>query len=155
MFTEVSDRRASSDSAAVLTRAVVRAAEWLEISQQRLAKILGLSSNKVSRLRLGSYPLDPRLQEWDHAKLLVRLFRSLNSVVSDIESARIWLNSDNNALDARPIDLLSCTEGLVRVVQYLDASSALVVEARVVLEGVAQSQNRAYSSADEPGEIAS
>ena len=41
-------------------------------------------------------------------------------------SARKWLDSDNRALNGRPIELISNTEGLVRVVHYLDASRGLV-----------------------------
>jgi hypothetical protein len=59
------------------------------------------------------------------ALLFVRAFRSLDSIVGDTRSARVWLQSDNHALNARPIDLLSDTEGLVSVVHYLDASRAV------------------------------
>jgi uncharacterized protein (DUF2384 family) len=110
--------------AAVLAKAVTRAADLIGISQQLLGKILGLSPASVSRLYGGSYQLDPRRKEWDLALLFVRVFRSLDSIVGDTHSARAWLQSDNLALNARPIDLLSDTEGLVSVVHYLDASRA-------------------------------
>ena len=41
-------------------------------------------------------------------------------------TARKWLASDNLALNGRPVDLIRNTEGLVRVVHYLDASRAVV-----------------------------
>jgi len=56
----------------------------------------------------------------------VRAFRSLDSIVGEEQSARQWLAGENRALNARPIDLLRDTEGLVRVVQYLDASRGLL-----------------------------
>ena len=59
------------------------------------------------------------------ALLFVRLFRSLDSIVGEEGTARAWLNSDNKGLNARPIELISQTEGLVRVVHYLDASRGL------------------------------
>ena len=111
--------------AAVLAKAVTRAADLMGISQQLLGKILGLSPASVSRLYGGNYQLDPRRKEWDLALLFVRAFRSLDSIVGDTHSARAWLQSDNLALNARPIDLLSDTEGLVSVVHYLDASRAV------------------------------
>ena len=58
--------------------------------------------------------------------LLVRLFRSLDALVADEPGARAWLASENRGLQARPIDLIDQTEGLVRVVHYLDASRAAV-----------------------------
>ena len=58
--------------------------------------------------------------------LFVRAFRSLDSIVGADETARQWLSSENLGLNGRPIDLIGQTEGLVRVVQYLDASRGLV-----------------------------
>ena len=65
-------------------------------------------------------------KEWEFGLLFVRLFRSLDSIVGEESSARKWLDSDNRALNGRPIELISNTEGLVRVVHYLDASRGLV-----------------------------
>jgi transcriptional regulator with XRE-family HTH domain len=109
-------------TSAVLTKAVARAAERLGISRAALARILGVSPATVTRLFRGEYKLDERRKQWEFALLFVRLFRSLDSIVGDEQSARRWLGSDNRVLNARPIDLLHQTEGLVRVVQYLDAS---------------------------------
>lgn len=125
MLAETSNQSAAPKPAAVLAKAVTRAAEHLGISQQLLGKILGLSPATVSRMYAGSYQLDSRRKEWDLALLFVRAFRSLDSIVGDSPSARAWLQSDNHALNARPIDLLSDTEGLVSVVHYLDASRAV------------------------------
>ena len=61
-------------------------------------------------------------QEIDFALLLVRLFRALDSIVGDEGTARRWLASENLALNGRPVDLIRNTEGLVRVVHYLDAT---------------------------------
>lgn len=114
------------DAAAVLGKAVARAAERLGLSRALLAQVLGLSPASVSRLCAGTYRLDPKRKEWDFALLLVRLFRALDSIVGDEGSARRWLASDNLALNGRPVDLIRNTEGLVRVVHYLDASRAVV-----------------------------
>jgi len=113
---------------AVLTKALIQAAGHLGLSQARLAQILGLSTATVSRLYAGTYQLSPERKEWEFAVLLVRLFRSLDAIVGGIaEDARRWLGSDNQALaDRKPIDLIISTEGLVRVVTYLDARRAVV-----------------------------
>ncbi len=114
------------DASLVLTKAVTRAAERLDISRSLLARILGVSPPTVTRLYSGDYKLDERRKEWEFALLFVRAFRSLDSIVGDENTARKWLQSDNRALNARPIELLRQTEGLVRVVHYLDASRGLV-----------------------------
>jgi uncharacterized protein (DUF2384 family) len=110
----------------VLGKAVARAADRLGISKSLLAKILGVSPPTVTRLYTGHYLLDSRRKEWDFALLFVRVFRSLDSIVGDEQTAQKWLVSENRGLNAKPIDLISSTEGLVRVVQYLDASRGLV-----------------------------
>lgn len=114
------------EAAAVLSKAVARAAERLGISRSLLAKVLGVSPPTVTRLYSGDYLLDQNRKEWEFALLFVRAFRSLDSIVGDESTARKWLNSENRGLNGRPIELIRNTEGLVRVVQYLDASRGLV-----------------------------
>jgi len=105
----------------VLSKAVVRAARLLALSQRGLARILGVSDATTSRLFAGHYLLSPeRAKEWELALLLVRLFRSLDALWGHGEVAHSWLTSNNVALAARPVDLIHSVEGLVRVVNYLD-----------------------------------
>ena len=118
--------RIEPEPAAVLSKAVARAAERLGISRAQLARSLGVSASSVTRLYQGSYQLDPERKEWDLALLLVRAFRSLDSLVGDEATARQWLRSENTALNGSPIDLIAHAEGLVRVVQYLDAARGRV-----------------------------
>ncbi len=120
------DLASSPQAAQVLSKAVVRAASRMGVSRSRLAGVLGVSAATVTRLCRGSYVLDPQRKEWEFALLFVRVFRSLDSLVGNEETARRWLQGDNRGLQARPIDLLAHTEGLVRVVHYLDASRGLV-----------------------------
>lgn len=117
---------AHPDPSSVLTKAVTRAAERLDISNTLLAKILGLSASTVTRLYNGGYKLDSRRKEWEFALLFIRVFRSLDSIVGDEQTARKWLGSENRGLNGRPIDLICQTEGLVSVAHYLDASRGIV-----------------------------
>ena len=118
----------SVEKAAVISKALINAAEMLALSQSRLAQILGVSASTVSRLYTGSYLLSPEKKEWEFAVLLIRLFRSLDAIVGGIaEDARRWLGSDNHALaDKKPVELITSAEGLVRVVNYLDARRGIV-----------------------------
>jgi uncharacterized protein (DUF2384 family) len=106
----------------VLTKAVVRAARALDLSQSRVAAALGVSDPTASRMFSEKYWLDPGRKEWELGALFVRLFRSLDSIVASDEKARAWLAGENRALGARPIDLLVRAEGMVRVLHYLDSA---------------------------------
>lgn len=110
---------------ATLTKAVVRAAGFLALSQAALADVLGVSAATASRLVGGSYSLQPaRKREWEFALLFVRMFRSLQAIVGNDHDAQAWLRNENLALGARPLELIRSAEGLVRVLHYLDASRA-------------------------------
>ena len=114
---------AAPDRGAVLTKAVVKAAKLLDISQARVAETLGVSEATASRMYSGKYVLEPgRGKEWELAALLVRVFRSLDSILASEDRAKAWLRSENTALGARPIELITRAEGLVSVLHYLDAA---------------------------------
>lgn len=105
-----------------LSLAVRRAAEFLDISQSRLAAILGVSTATVSRLMNGKYRLDPARAEWQLAVLFVRLFELVDSVTgSRDELSRQWLTGENKALQGRPIELITKITDFVRVVHYLES----------------------------------
>jgi transcriptional regulator with XRE-family HTH domain len=115
------------DEAAVLSRAVVRAAALLQMSQREVAAILGVSDSTASRLFAGRYLLAPdRNKEWELARLFVRFYRSLDALWGHEASAHAWLASPNLALGVAPIELLASVEGLVRVVNYLDAARSRI-----------------------------
>jgi uncharacterized protein (DUF2384 family) len=125
--TRTAARPASEQSlaadAAVLSKAVVRVARLLELTQRDVSAALGISEATTSRLFTGKYLLAPdRAKEWELARLLVRMFRSLDALWGHEDIAREWLASNNLALAARPKDLLRSVEGMVRVVTYLDAA---------------------------------
>lgn len=106
-----------------LSKATIRAAESLGLTQSELAPILGVSTSTVSRLASGALVLAQEQKTWELAALFVRLYRSLDALVgSNQGQARAWLDSANAGLGGVPRNLIARTEGLVRVVQYLDAA---------------------------------
>ena len=125
-MTAAPQERLAANSASVLGKAVIRAADRLRISHALLSKVLGLSPATITRLHQGTYELKLGTKEWDFSLLFVRLYRSLDSIVSDDQMAHQWLNSENLGLHSKPITLIQTTEGLVRVVQYLDSSRGIV-----------------------------
>jgi len=116
-----------ASDAAVLSKAVVRAARLLGLTQRDVAAALGISEATTSRMFAGKYLLSrERAKEWELALLLVRLFRSLDALWGHEATARTWLTSENLALGGRPADLVRTVEGMVRVVAYLDAARGRV-----------------------------
>ena len=114
------------DRATVVLDAAVRAAELLGLTQGQLAGVLRIDPSTLSRRLTQRRGLSERSPEYEMALLWVRLFRSLSAVVGgQDETARAWLASANRAFGGqRPLDVIASTEGLVRVVQYLDAHRA-------------------------------
>lgn len=112
----------------VLTSATLKAADLLNVRHAVLAKLLGVSTSQVSRMVKGSYLLDENRKEWELAALFVRLYRALDSItVNSFDEARAWLNSRNRGLNGeKPLALITSAAGLVRVVDYLDASRARI-----------------------------
>ena len=116
--TAVADR---PDAAAVLTKATISAADRLGLRNRQLSTVIGSSEASVSRLRSGR-GLDPATKEGELALLFLRLYRSLDALVGgDDAKARAWLHAANDHLGGVPADRIRTVEGLVDVVQYLDA----------------------------------
>jgi hypothetical protein len=118
---------ASPDAAAVVSKAVVRAAHDLAIPQTTLAKVLGISASTATRLAQATYRLDPGQKPYELALLFLRLYRSLDAIAGgDAGVTRAWIRAPNSALHGAPADLIQSVSGLVHVLAYLDARRALV-----------------------------
>jgi Protein of unknown function (DUF2384) len=113
--------------AAVVTKATLRAADRLNVTNKVLAKVIGVSEATVSRMRKGHYGLDQGQKAFELAILFVRLYRSLDAVVGgDDAVASQWLVNANTALRATPLELIQSASGLANVIQYLDARRAVI-----------------------------
>ncbi|HUL71689.1 MAG TPA: antitoxin Xre/MbcA/ParS toxin-binding domain-containing protein [Vicinamibacterales bacterium] len=105
----------------VLAKAVLSAASRLGLRSRRLAKVIGASEASVSRLQRGR-GIAPASKEGQLALLFLRVYRSLDALVGgDDRRAREWLHAPNDHLGGVPADRLSEIQGLVDVVEYLDA----------------------------------
>jgi hypothetical protein len=117
-------RRLSTEPAAVLTKATLRAAERLEVPQRILARVLGVSAASLSRLGR-SRVIDPSSKEGELAALFVRLYRALDSLVGGSDQkASAWLAAHNEHLGGAPLELVQSVQGLVRTIEYLDSMRA-------------------------------
>ncbi len=119
-------RRAAVTENAVVTRAVLRAAARLDVSNKALGRIIGLSEATVSRMGSGSYTLSRGDKAFELAVLFIRLFRSLDAIAGGDEAvATAWLKNEHLALGDMPLALIQSVPGLVNVLGYLDARRAL------------------------------
>jgi hypothetical protein len=113
------------EPAAVVTKAALRAAGRLGLSNRALATVLGVSEATVSRMGAGAYELAAGSKPYELAVLFLRLFRSLDAITGgDSRVAREWLRGENTTLGAAPMTLIESVSGLVNVVAYLDAHRA-------------------------------
>lgn len=110
---------------ALVTKAALRAAARLGLSNKELARILGLSESTVSRMSAGTYALAPEQKPYELALLFVRLYRSLDSIVGgDQAVATTWLRAGNSALGDAPLARIMSIAGLTETIAYLDARRA-------------------------------
>src|SRR3954471_24920468 len=106
----------AANQAAVLTKATLRAAAQLDLTNKALSTIIGLSEATVSRMRNGQYVLQEGEKPFELALLFVRLYRSLDAIVGgDDAVAAKWLKNRNTALKGEPVALIQSVPGLMNV----------------------------------------
>ncbi|MBK5937564.1 MbcA/ParS/Xre antitoxin family protein [Halorhodospira halophila] len=111
----------------VLTEAVTNAADLLGLSNRQLAEVIGVSASTVSRMQRGAYHLQPGTKAWELSLLLVRVARSLGAVCAGDERVmRQWMQHPNHDLGCVPSTRIQHVDGLVEVVDYLDAHRAVL-----------------------------
>lgn len=118
--------KAVPDPAAVLTKAVLRSATLLGLSDATLAAVIGVSPATVSRCRGGAVTLDPDQKPGQLARLLIRVFRALDPLVGGNDDDRkAWMRGRVAPLHGTPAQLILSPDGLVRTLAYLDGMRAL------------------------------
>jgi hypothetical protein len=115
------------NEAAIVTKAVTRASDNLNIPNRILGSIIGLSESTVSRMKKGTYLLNRAEKSFELSVLFVRMYRSLTAIVGgDDIIAQSWLANYNTALQANPIERIQSVNGLMDVINYLDARRAII-----------------------------
>lgn len=105
----------------LVLQAVLRAADALELSRTALARVLGKDRSTLTRAK----GIDPASKTGELALLFIRLYRSLSVLVGhDRRQLRHWFHTANRHTGGVPADQVQRTEGLVEIVQYLDAMRA-------------------------------
>jgi transcriptional regulator with XRE-family HTH domain len=109
----------------VLSKAAIRAADRLRLTQGELGTIIGVSAAAVSRaVNGGRLPDTPKTMEL--ATLFIRVYRSLDAIVGGEDAvAGAWLRNPNSALGVNPLEAMKTIPGLIATLAYLDARRAL------------------------------
>jgi transcriptional regulator with XRE-family HTH domain len=110
---------------AVLTKAALRAARRLKLTNRELAAVLGVGQATISRAGAGR-PLPAEGKTLELAALFVRLYRSLDAIAGgDDATAAAWLRTENTALGRPPAEAIATVCGLTDTLAYLDARRAV------------------------------
>jgi hypothetical protein len=108
---------AQPEARRVLSSALVNAGKELGLTQQILGEIVGKDRTALSR---GG--IDPDSKSGELALLLVRAYRALFALTGgDREAMRHWFQTQNLHTGGVPSEQVRSVQGLMRVVEYLDA----------------------------------
>lgn len=118
--------RETASASHVLTKATLKAADFLSLSSADLAAVIGVSEASISRTKADARPIQPTSKEGELALLLIRVFRSLDPLTGSEEHKKTWMNSYNKALVGIPKELIKKPDGLVRTLAYLDGMRAAI-----------------------------
>jgi hypothetical protein len=114
---------------AIVSKAVIKAARKLDMSNVELSDIIGISEPQLSRIANSSASnlLKKDSKEYELSLLFIRMFRSLDALVGgDDASAIKWMRGRNLAFNQKPIERVKTIEGLIDVLSYLDSRRAPV-----------------------------
>lgn len=106
----------SPDRSAILTKALLNAGKVLGLSQAELGRMIGKDRTSLAR------GLDPESKAGELALLFIRCYRSLYALVGGrSEDMRHWMQTPNRDTHGVPAEQVMTVQGLVGVVEYLDA----------------------------------
>lgn len=110
------------DAAHVLGKALMNAGKELGLTQVALGEIVGKDRTAISR---GG--IDPESKTGELALLVIRAYRALFALVGgDAAQMKHWVRTANHHVGGIPAEQIRSVQGLLRVVEYLDAIRAKV-----------------------------
>ncbi len=105
------------DKASVLAEALLNAGKHLGMSQADLGEVIGKDRSAVSRGRI-----DPASKPGELALLFIRCYRALYVLVGGgDEQMKHWMHTENSHTGGVPAQQVKSVQGLVAVLEYLDA----------------------------------
>lgn len=105
----------------VLCKALLSAQDELGLTQAELGATIGLNRSSISRLKSRGC-LNPASKEGELALCVIRIYRALYAMVGgNHDNLQHWIRTENRHLQGIPAKLMQQVQGLVRVLEYLDA----------------------------------
>ncbi len=106
-----------SDPTTVLTQALLNAGDFLGLNRAELGAVIGKERTFFSRGKVS-----PETKAGELALMLIRCYRSLYALVGgDQDQMKHWMHTPNSHTDGVPAEQVKSVQGLVRVMEYLDA----------------------------------
>jgi len=106
---------------AVLAKALLNTAEQLGLNQAELAAVLGVHRTAISRLKQ-SQSLDPLSKQGEIALLVIRIARALFALTGgDKEWIKHFMHTHNSVTGGVPAEQIKSIQGLMTVLQFVDA----------------------------------
>jgi hypothetical protein len=106
-----------ADANLVLAKALANAGRELGLTQADVGAVIGRDRTALSRAAIA-----PDTKSGELALLLIRAYRALYVLVGGgAAQMRHWMHTDNRHLGGVPAELVRSVQGLIRVVEYLDA----------------------------------
>lgn len=104
------------DDSQVLSKAVLSAAKALGLTQEELGQVLGRDRTSIAK------GINPTSKAGELALYLIRCYRSLYVVVGGkTENIRHWFSTPNHHTNGVPKEQVKNIQGLMHVLEYLDA----------------------------------
>ncbi len=107
---------AAIDDRALLAKALRNAGKAMGLSLAEVGIVVGKDRTSIGR------GIEPRSKSGELALLLIRCYRSLYALIGG-QSREIqhWMRTPNHGTGGVPAEQVKSVQGLIRVVEYLDA----------------------------------
>lgn len=111
----------NNDRSRVLTRAVAKAANRMNLSPTDVGAILGFSYLEASALLEGAFYIHENTKAWELSSYFIKLYSSLVKIMGEDDSMiESWIKSPNLAFNQQiPLEHIKSIAGLIHVCEYL------------------------------------
>lgn len=108
------------DQERILAKALIRASEALGLKKKELAEVVGVNPSQISRLP--DTGIKAASKEWEIATYVIRIARGLHALNNgDAKNTQHFMNTHNHIIQATPKIEIKRLDGLLRVLNFVDA----------------------------------
>ena len=125
MNTSTSQNTTENNKEAIIAKALLKTKDLLFLTGPEIEDITGISESKLSRIKNHKALINDK-KKYQLAVLLIRLYRSLDSITNSDDVSSQWIRNQNHALNGVPAELINTPQGLIDVINYLDSRRAII-----------------------------